>query len=112
VRACAELILEPSATRDRLTDSVFIGDGAVARLEAAFRLVVETQPIHDRMKALKIRDWKKAWDQGLLSQADRDRLEAADAAVAEVIAVDDFAPDALRRLAAPPRRRRTLEAAE
>ncbi|WP_395944739.1 acyl-CoA dehydrogenase [Brevundimonas sp.] len=102
VRACARLIMEPGPARDRLTERVYIGDQAVGRLEDAFRLVVETQPLHDRMKELKIRDWRKAWDQGLLTAAERDSLEAADAAVADVVAVDDFAPDALARPPAVP----------
>lgn len=96
-RACAELLLEPSETRDRLTDGVYLGGGdeAMARLERAFRLVVETQPIHDRLRGLKVPDRREAWDQGLLSQAQAARLQAADEAVAAVIAVDDFPPQAL-----------------
>jgi len=67
----------------------------VARLERAFNLVVETQPIHDRLRKLGPRDWREAWDQGLLSEAQRSRLEEAERAVAAVVAVDDFAPETL-----------------
>jgi len=96
-RACAQLLLEPSATRDRLTAGVYLGGGdeGVARLERAFGLVVETQPIHDRLRKLGVRDWRKAWDQGLLSAPQRSRLEEAERAVAAVVAVDDFDPETL-----------------
>ncbi len=98
VRACARLIMEPSATRDRLTEGVYIGDEAVGRLEEAFRLVVETQPIHDRLRAQRIRDWRIAADKGLASADELDLLRRADEAVAAVVAVDDFAPEELARV--------------
>lgn len=90
VRACARLIMEPSATRDRLTEDVYIGNEAVARLETAFRLVLETLPI-----------------QRLLSEAERNRLEAADVAVAEVVTVDDFASEEFRRFTTSSHKRQT-----
>ena len=98
VRACARLIMEPSATRDRLTEDIYIGDEAVGRLEEAFRLVVETQPIHDRLRAQRIRDWRIAGDKGLASADELDLLRRADDAVAAVVAVDDFAPEELARV--------------
>jgi acyl-CoA dehydrogenase len=67
VRACARLIMEPSATRDRLTEGVYIGDEAVGRLDRAFELVVRSQPIHDRLKARRIRHWRVAAEQDLLT---------------------------------------------
>lgn len=95
--ACAELLLHPSETRDRLVENVYVGgkDQAVGQLIDAFERVVATQPIHDRLKAQKIRDWKIAAERGLVSDAEIAELKAADAAVAEVIAVDDFAHDGL-----------------
>jgi len=103
-RACARLLLEPSPTRDRLTENVYIGDGAVGRLEHAFEQVIDTQPLHDEMRRLRIRRWQDARDQGVLSPEDVARLQAADEAVAAVIAVDDFAPDALARSGSARRR--------
>src|SRR5712675_1398215 len=49
--ACAEILLAPSATRDRLTVDIFhgIGDDGLARLERAFALTVAVQPLRDRM---------------------------------------------------------------
>lgn len=99
VRRCAEILLEPCAARDRLVENVYIGgeDEAVARLTEAFRKTVATQPIHDRMKQARIREADKALAEGLISASERERLREADAAVADVIAVDDFAPEELVR---------------
>ncbi|RRN57459.1 acyl-CoA dehydrogenase domain-containing protein, partial [Caulobacter sp. 602-1] len=46
-RACADLILHPSATRDRLVEVVYVGgkDEAIGQLIDAFERVVATQPI-------------------------------------------------------------------
>lgn len=93
-RACARLLLEPSAARDRLTEDVYLGAGedAVAQLERALAEVVATDPIRDRLKKLRVRDPQAAWDQGLISRADYEALRSAEAAVQAVVAVDDFAP--------------------
>jgi acyl-CoA dehydrogenase len=44
---CAEILLAPSAARDRLTPGLYAGEGedALARLETAFRLVTESEDI-------------------------------------------------------------------
>jgi acyl-CoA dehydrogenase len=104
VRRCAEILLEPCAARDRLVENVYIGgeDEAVARLTEAFRKTVATQPIHDRMKQARIRDADKALAAGLISADERERLREADAAVAEVVSVDDFAPEELARPSSTP----------
>jgi acyl-CoA dehydrogenase len=47
------------------------------------------------MHAAHIRDWREAVKKGVIAQAEGDRLEAAHDAVAKVIEVDDFAPEAL-----------------
>ncbi|MDG2514874.1 acyl-CoA dehydrogenase [Sphingobium yanoikuyae] len=102
IRQCAQIILEPCPARERLIDNVFIGgpEEPVARLTEAFRLMVDTQPIHDRLRKARIKDWAKARERGLLSSAELAQLEEADRAVADVIAVDDFAPEELPRNAA------------
>ena len=106
-RACADLLLEPSPTRDRLVANVYVGgaDEAVGQLIDAFEQVVATQPIHDRLRDQKVRDWKTAVGCGLITAAEVAQLEAADRAVAAVIEVDDFAPTALaahEQLPVPP----------
>jgi acyl-CoA dehydrogenase len=47
------------------------------------------------LKAQKSRDWKTGGDKGLVTPDEIAALEAADKAIAEVIAVDDFAHDGL-----------------
>jgi acyl-CoA dehydrogenase len=97
IHRCAQLVLEPSAARDRLTPNLaFVEDDrGVARLEKAFLLVTAADDITKRMHAAHIRDWREAVKKGVITQGEGDRLEAAHAAVAKVIEVDDFAPEAL-----------------
>jgi acyl-CoA dehydrogenase len=97
--ACAELLLFPSDTRDRLTAGVFLGKGddGVARLERAFALVTETDPIRRKLRQASVPDLEAAVAQGVLSAEDAARLTETEQAVAQVIAVDDFASDDFRR---------------
>jgi len=105
-RGCAEILLNPSATRERLTVDIFhgTGDDGLARLERAFARVVATQPLRDRLHTAHIRDVAKARLEGLISDAEANELRAAADAVAAAVAVDDFAPEALspRQAAADP----------
>jgi acyl-CoA dehydrogenase len=96
-RAVAELLLEPSATRDRIAAGVFIGSAGepIAKLENALQLVADAQAAEDRLRQLDVRDWHEARDQGLLTEKEVAQLEKADEATASVIAVDDFAPEEL-----------------
>jgi acyl-CoA dehydrogenase len=97
VHECAQLVLSPSAARDRLTpDLAFVDDDrGVARLEKAFRLVVEAEDAAKRLHAARLHDWQDAVTKGVITQAEGEKLAAAHEAVAKVIEVDDFAPEAL-----------------
>ena len=97
VHQCAELVLEPSAARDRLTPdlSAVDDDGGIARLEKAFRLVTAADDVARQMRAARLHDWKEAVKKGVITQAQGEKLQAAHDAVAKVIEVDDFAPEAL-----------------
>ena len=97
VHQCASLVLEPSATRERLTPDLahVDDDGGFARLERAFMLAVGTDAIAKRMRAAHVRDWKEAVTKGVITQAEGEQLSAARKAVRDVIEVDDFAPEAL-----------------
>jgi acyl-CoA dehydrogenase len=97
VHQCAQLVLEPSAARDRLTPDIshIDDDRGLARLEKAFLLVAGTEDVAKRMHAARIHDWKEAVNKGVITQGEADRLAAAREAVSKVIEVDDFAPDAL-----------------
>ena len=96
-QACAEILLAPSATRDRLTVDIFhgIGEDAVALLERAFALTVATEPLRERLRKAHVRDVELARRQGLVDDAEAARLRAAADAVAAAVAVDDFAPEDL-----------------
>jgi acyl-CoA dehydrogenase len=97
VQACAQLILEPSAARERLTPDLshVDDDRGVARLEKAFALYTASEDIRKRLHAARIHDWNEAVKKGVITQAEGDKLAAAHDAVMKVIEVDDFAPEAL-----------------
>jgi acyl-CoA dehydrogenase len=97
VHECAQIILEPSAARDRLTPDLshVDDDGGVARLEKAFLLVTAAEDIAKRMRAAHLHDWKEAVKKGVITEGEGEQLAAAHEAVAKVIEVDDFAPEAL-----------------
>jgi acyl-CoA dehydrogenase len=47
------------------------------------------------MHAARLHDWKEAVKKGVITQGEGEKLAAAHEAVAKVIEVDDFAPEAL-----------------
>jgi len=103
-RRCAGLLLEPSEVRGRLTAGLHLGkdDDALARLERAFALVIENEPITKRLRDAHVHDWHAAKKAGLLTEAESQRMAAQEEAVAKVIAVDDFAADALSPMSQKP----------
>jgi acyl-CoA dehydrogenase len=96
-QACAEILLNPSATRDRLTADIFHGipGDPIARLERAFALTLAAQPARERMRRARVADPAKARAQALISEAEAESLMEAHEAVAAALAVDDFAPEEL-----------------
>src|SRR5690606_16436777 len=96
-RECAELLLAPSATRDRLTSGLHLGKpgDAAATLEEAFSLSVLTQVARDKMREAKIADPQTALASGILTSEEAARIAAYQRVVARVIAVDDFTPEDL-----------------
>lgn len=96
-KSCARLLLEPSQTRERLTAGLYPGkdDEAVARLERAFRLVIENEPIAKKLRDAGIADWRTAEKSGLITDNEGKRMADQEEAVAKVLAVDDFPADAL-----------------
>jgi acyl-CoA dehydrogenase len=97
VHECAQLVLTPSAARERLTPDLshVEDDGGVARLEKAFLLVTAADEIAKRMHAARVHEWQEAVKRGIITQTEGEQLAAAREAVAKVIEVDDFAPEAL-----------------
>jgi acyl-CoA dehydrogenase len=96
---CAGMLLEPSDTRDRLVGAVWEGHDSpsVEQLERAFELVIEVEPLRDRLRHAGLADWRVAHARGAITDAQAEKLEAAEQAVAAVIEVDDFAPEELVR---------------
>jgi acyl-CoA dehydrogenase len=101
-RTCAELLLEPSETRDRLTEGLYhgTGDDGISRLEHAFERVVALEPLVKRLRKEKIEDIDEALARGVLMPSEADQLRSLEEAVAAVVEVDDFAPEELSPLAA------------
>ncbi|MEO3997269.1 acyl-CoA dehydrogenase [Mesorhizobium sp. CAU 1732] len=104
----AEMLLRPSAQRDRLTPGIYLGEGredhALAHLEEAFRLVVAVEPIEKKMRDAKLRDATAARDAGVISAAEFDQLATAKAAADRLIAVDAFPMEDVSPIAAQHRK--------
>jgi acyl-CoA dehydrogenase len=98
-QACATILLEPSAARDRLTVDIYHGtdDGGVGRLDRAFALIAAVQPLRDRLRQAHVRDIAAARQRGLINDAEADQLRAVELAVASVVAVDDFPAEEISR---------------
>jgi acyl-CoA dehydrogenase len=97
VHACAQLVLEPSVARDRLTSGLSqVDDGSSpALLEKAFLLVTAAEDVFRRMRAARLHDADEAVKQGVITQVEAEQYKAAHEAVVRVIEVDDFSPEAL-----------------
>jgi acyl-CoA dehydrogenase len=96
-RHCAKLLLEPSETRERLTAGVFLpetGEG-LARLERAFALVVQAEPLAAKLRHAHLHDPDVAALDSFLTEDEAQQLQAMQQAVAAAVDVDDFAADAL-----------------
>ena len=93
----AAVITEPGPARDRLTPNIFLpdDDGGVARVERAFALAAAAEPVRKRLRQARIKDWRQAARDGLVSPAEAEQLDAAEQAARLACAVDDFEPGAL-----------------
>jgi len=109
----AKLLQRPSPARERLTAGIYTGgaDDPVGRVEHALARVVEAERGYRRLKrALRsgvvtagpmASQLAQARARGVLDADEAARIEAAEAARAEAIAVDDFAPADFGRRSAP-----------
>jgi acyl-CoA dehydrogenase len=95
--ACAEILMAPSPTRERVTVDLFhgTGDDGLARLERAFARVVASEHLRERLRKAHVRDLDKAFRDGLIDEAEANELRATADAIAAAVAVDDFAPEEL-----------------
>lgn len=103
-QACADLLLEPSATRQRLTSGVYVGDAhtGLGQVESAFAQVVATQALRDKLRAHKLKAVDEGVAQDVLTEAEAQSLQKAQAAVSEAIAVDHFDAEALSSIKGQP----------
>lgn len=98
-KKCAEILLEPSLLRDRLTDGLYAGDASssVNILEKAFNLVIESNALMEKMKKAQLNDIEQALRLGVISKEEAEKLQETKEAVAKVIAVDDFDAETLTK---------------
>src|SRR5262249_17986902 len=90
--ACSSILLEPSATRDRLTVDLFHGEGndGVVLLERAFKLKIASHDVRERLRKARVHDVSKARAQGIINDAEAAQLDELAKAIEAAIAVDDF----------------------
>ncbi len=111
----ASLLIEPSATRDRLTRGMFIADNPddpLALIEAALTAGIAAEALDMRLRTAfkegKIAGTSQAeriasaLAAGIVSAADIERIERARLLADRVIHVDDFAPTAVAVAGAAP----------
>ncbi|MFV8782714.1 acyl-CoA dehydrogenase [Microbulbifer sp. SA54] len=96
-RACAELIMEPSKTRDRLTDGVFPGNegDGIDLVEQAFLLSHDTAAIRAKMRkgglrALDDEAIESALASKLISEEEAEKIQRTADMVNRAIQVDHF----------------------
>jgi acyl-CoA dehydrogenase len=92
----SDTICEPSGARDRLTEGIYVADDIeLGRLDHAFRLIAELEPVKAVMRKARVRSLDEAKKQGLITGNEAARLAEAMELVREVSKVDDFAPEEL-----------------
>ncbi|SHE63918.1 acyl-CoA dehydrogenase [Microbulbifer donghaiensis] len=96
-RACADLLMTPSETRDRLTRGVFLGNpgDGVDLVEQAFNKVCATEEARDKLKKGGIRTLSRktvdeGLERGLISESEAESLRDTADAVDMAIQVDHF----------------------
>jgi acyl-CoA dehydrogenase len=103
----AKLLIEPSATRDRLTAGMYVGsaerDDTLAVIDAAMEAAIQAEAIEARIRAAQKAKAiagrtpsdlvQAAVSGGVISPAERDLLTRAAALRDKVVRVDDFPQD-------------------
>lgn len=91
----AELLLVPSATRDRLTQGIYIGgtDQPVGQLDEALGAVIDADTIATRQRRLGVKNAKEALTEHVITPQEKEIVDRAADLTRKVIAVDDFAPE-------------------
>ncbi|MGI9462439.1 MAG: acyl-CoA dehydrogenase domain-containing protein, partial [Aestuariivirgaceae bacterium] len=87
----ANVICEPNATRDRLTEGIYVTDDIeLGRLDKAFRMMVDLEPVKQKMRKARIRTADQAEAEGVITGNEAAAMREALALVREVSMVDDF----------------------
>ena len=102
----AQAMQEPGATRDRMTDGMYIPtdpNEAVGRYENALNLITQANPIYKKIYvAMKKRELPKdsflnllkpALDRNIITKVEAEMVEKAEAARNDAIQVDEFTLD-------------------
>lgn len=110
----AQIVLEPSAARDRLTAGMYVDtrtDDVTGRMEHALQLAVQAEPIEERLRKRRIEqppltdrdEWLDGLvAEGVLETAEADTLRAWQDALRAAIDVDAFPPRATPAAAGGP----------
>lgn len=93
-REVADILLKPSAQRNRLTSGLYLGEGKadspLQELERAFALALEAAPIEKKLREAGVRDPRRARDKGTITGEEFDLLAELAEATGKVVAVDAF----------------------
>jgi acyl-CoA dehydrogenase len=88
----SDIISEPGAARDRLTAGIYIGpETELGRLDRAFRLMAELEPVRQKMRKSRLRSAEEAEAACILTGNEAARMAEALGLVREVLEVDRFA---------------------
>jgi acyl-CoA dehydrogenase len=111
IHQVAALLLEPSPTRDRLTEGVYVSDepgDVTGRIEYALETMAAAAPVEEKLRHAaregrihvngQMPDLDAAMQAGIIDTDEAERLRLAWQASLEAIQVDEFAPGELRQL--------------
>lgn len=97
-RQASEAISEPTDARARLAEGIFIDENSeLGLLDRTFDLIVELEPVKQKMRKARVRTADEAVELGILSDNEAVRMKEALSMVREVCRVDDFAPEDIIR---------------
>jgi acyl-CoA dehydrogenase len=100
-------ISEPTAARDRLSQGIYVGEGTPLHMvDKAMRLMVELDPIKQKMRKARIRTAQEAREKGIISDNEAARMAEALEVVQEVVRVDDFSLEEITGKKAPTKRKK------
>ena len=104
-RTCADLITAKTATRDRLSQGMYLCEHhtseGIHRLEIAFDLTIEAASAEEKLRDADISDPEKGLKASVITKQECDLIQRARHATEKVIEVDDFEPGDFVRYGCP-----------